>query len=279
MTLVPFPPTVPSNIRPGSIEARDRAAAELFSRLVDADSHDAREDLVGRLAHLYLDLAEALARRYGGRGEGYEDLRQAACVGLMKAVRGYTPDRGTPFVAYAVPTITGELKRHFRDRCWTVRPTRRVQELHAELSAVTERLAQEIGHEPSRNELAEALREDPSTLDQALSVSSCYTPRSLDASIDVEGQSAYHSTLGVAEAGYERVETHVALARLVRDLSERDRQLLGMRFYEDLTQREIAERIGVTQMQVSRLLTKIFAILRERLDGDEDGATETPLSA
>jgi RNA polymerase sigma-B factor len=283
MTLVPFPPvTSPSDDRLDSIEARDAAAAELFGQLADTDSPEGREEIVGQLAHLYLDLAEALARRYRGRGEDYEELRQAACVGLMKAVRGYTLDHGTPFAAYAVPTITGELKRHFRDRCWSIRPTRRVQELHAELSTVTERLAQELGHEPSRQELAAALDEDAWTLEQALSVSSCYTPRSLDASVDTEGHTAYHSLLGVPEDGFEQVETHVALSRLVRELPDRDRRLLGMRFYEDLTQREIAERIGVTQMQVSRLLTKIFAKLRDGLDGDQgdvDAAPETSMSA
>jgi RNA polymerase sigma-B factor len=283
MTLVPFPPvTSPSDDRLDSIEARDAAAAELFGQLADTDSPEGREEIVGQLAHLYLDLAEALARRYRGRGEDYEELRQAACVGLMKAVRGYTLDHGTPFAAYAVPTITGELKRHFRDRCWSIRPTRRVQELHAELSTVTERLAQELGHEPSRQELAAALDEDAWTLEQALSVSSCYTPRSLDASVDTEGHTAYHSLLGVPEDGFEQVETHVALSRLVRELPDRDRRLLGMRFYEDLTQREIAERIGVTQMQVSRLLTKIFAKLRDGLDGDQGdvaAAPETSMSA
>ena len=158
-----------------------------------------------------------------------------------------------------------------------------MQELHAELATVTERLAQELGHEPSRQELAAALEEDSWTLDQALSVSSCYTPRSLDASVDIDGHTAaYHSLLGVAELGFEQVETHVALSRLVRELPERDRRLLGMRFYEDLTQREIAERIGVTQMQVSRLLTKIFAKLRDGLGGDEGDAGNapgTPMSA
>jgi len=231
---------------------------------------------LGKLAHLYLDLAEALARRYRGRGEDYEELRQAACVGLMKAVRGYTLDHGTPYDRCAVPTITGELKRHFRDRCWSIRPTRLVQELHAELSTVTELLAQELGHEPSRQELAEALREDTTTLDQARSVGSCYTPRSLDASMDLEGHTAYHSFLGAVDGGFEQVDTHVSLARLVRELPERDRRLLGMRFYEDLTQREIAERIGVTQMQVSRLLTKIFAKLRDGLDGGQGGVGDAP---
>ncbi len=283
MTLVPFPPGKPPwDDGLDSIEARDSAAAELFGLLAATDSPERREEIVGQLAQRYLDLAEALARRYRGRGEDYEELRQAACVGLMKAVRGYTLDHGTPFAAYAVPTITGELKRHFRDRCWTIRPTRRVQELHAELSTVTERLAQELGHEPSRQELAAATKEDPWTLDQALSVSSCYTPRSLDATLDSDGQTAYHSLMGVAEGGYEQIETHVALTRLVRELPERDRQLLGMRFYEDLTQREIAERIGVTQMQVSRLLTKIFTKLRDGLDGDQvdvGAAPETPISA
>ena len=280
MTLVPFPPaSSPSDERLDSIEARDSAAAELFRRLSDTEDPESREEAVGQLAHLHLDLAEALARRYRGRGEDYEELRQAACVGLMKAVRGYTLDHGTPFAAYAVPTITGELKRHFRDRCWTIRPTRRVQELHAELSTVTERLVQELGHEPSRQELAAALKEDPWTLDQALSVGSCYTPRSLDASLDTDGQTAYHSLMGVAEGGYEQIETHMALSRLVRELPDRDRQLLGMRFYEDLTQREIAERIGVTQMQVSRLLSKIFAKLRHGLDGDAGEAPETSMSA
>jgi len=259
----------PAQGRP-STEARDAAGAALFERLAEADCEHDREAIRSELACLYLDLANALARRYRSRGESDEDLRQAACVGLMKAIRGYTPDRGSPFVGYAVPTITGELKRHFRDRCWSIRPTRRVQELHSELTAVTESLSQDLGHEPSRQELADELREDYLVLDQARSVSSCYTPRSLDATVGGDGQTPLHAILGEYDAGYDRAETHVLLARVVRCLPERDRQLIGLRFYEDLTQREIAERIGVTQMQVSRLLTKVFVTLREKLAEAEE---------
>jgi RNA polymerase sigma-B factor len=250
-----------------SSEARDAAGLELFTRLDHTEDPREQHDLRAAIAIAYVDLAEALARRFRGRGESFEDLRQAAYVGLMKAIRGYTLDRGSPFVAYAVPTITGELKRHFRDHCWAIRPSRRVQELHAELGAMTEALAQELGHEPSPRELTARLGDDRLVVDQARSAHNCYTPRSLDATVGSDESTPLHTGIGEVDPGYERAETHVVLADLIQALPERDRELLGLRFYADLTQREIAERIGVTQMQVSRLLASIFARLREGLLG------------
>lgn len=273
-----FPSLVP-NVSLDPDERADRTR-RLFVRIERSRSSRDRDRLRGDVAVLHLPVVDSLARRYHGRGESDDDLRQAGTVGLMKAIHGYRLERGTEFLAYAVPTISGELKKHFRDFGWTIRPTRRIQELHACLQSATEELGHDLGRAPTTSELAALVGESVHTVDEARSAAVCYSPQSLDAQIGPDGGEALRSLVGTDDPGYSRVETHIVLSRLVHALSQRDRQILALRFYDDLTQRQIAERIGVTQMQVSRLLARIFATLREQLQHREEArpmpAAEAP---
>jgi RNA polymerase sigma-B factor len=243
---------------------RNQQTRDLFRRIEACVDDSERGTLRKAVAELNLGIVRGLARRYRGRGESVEDLEQAGCVGLMKAINGFRTDRGTEFLTYALPTISGELKKHFRDHCWTVRPTRRVQELQAEVASATATMSQELGREPSLGELADELGEDSDALGEAVAAHGCYTPRSLDAPLP-SGESPFAAVLGRDEIGFSQAEAHVVLAEAVRKLSPRDRQILGMRFFRDLTQRQIAAEIGTTQMQVSRVLTRIMARLREEI--------------
>jgi RNA polymerase sigma-B factor len=250
---------------PDALVAQQAATTrELFSRLDESTDEGHRTALKKEIAELNLALVHSLARRYRGRGESLEDLEQAACIGLMKAINGFLPGRGTEFLTYAVPTISGELKRHFRDHCWTVRPTRRIQELQAAVSGATEELSQELGRTPSRRELADALGGDADEIGRAVAAHGCYSPKSLDAPL-ASGESPLAAVVGDDEAGFNAAEAHVVLAAAVRRLPERDRQILGMRYFRDCTQRQIAAELGTTQMQVSRVLTRIMNRLREEI--------------
>ncbi len=237
----------------------------LFARLGETVDPEEQEAIRAEIAALNVEVARSMARRYRGRGEPDEDLEQVACVGLMKAVNGFEPDYGRDFLSYAVPTISGELKKYFRDCCWTIRPTRRIQELQREISTVAGELSQDLGREPTTGEMAAELQEDVSVVSEAISAFGCYAPKSLDAPIDSIGTTSLESLLGTKDVGFGRAELHVMLSGVVRDLCERDRRIVALRFYHDYTQRQIAEEIGVTQMQVSRLLTRITAELRAQL--------------
>lgn len=237
----------------------------LFIRLAETSDREAQASIRAEVAAVNVEVARSMARRYSRRGEPDDDLEQVACVGLMKAVKGFEIDYGRDFLSYAVPTISGELKRYFRDCCWTVRPTRRIQELQREVSTVSAKMGQDLGREPASHEIAAELEEDVALVSEAISAFGCYAPMSLDAPVDRTGSLAFQSVLGDDDIGFSRAELHVMLAGVVRDLCERDRRIVAMRFYQDFTQRQIADEIGVTQMQVSRLLTRIQAELRTRL--------------
>jgi len=245
-------------------DSRERSArtTALFEQLESSPDQAERDRLRGAIAELHLPLVGRLANRYSGRGESHDDLVQAASVGLMKAIDRYRLDRRTEFLHFAIPTITGELKRYFRDSCWTVRPPRRIQELRAEIRSAGGELRQTTQREPTSRDLAAAVSTDVREVDEALSAATCYSPASLDtpAEVGLGGLMPWES-----EDGYEQVDTQVTLASAVCSLPERERYILGLRFYKGLTQREIADEIGVTQMQVSRLLARTMAILREEL--------------
>ena len=246
---------------------------ELLSRLADPDED--REVLEDRIIETNLVVARQVARRYQGRGVALDDLEQVACLGLVKAVRSYDPDKATDFLSFAVPTIRGEVRRWFRDAGWTVRPPRSVQELQAAISVAQEELQQCRGHAPRPAELAEHLGVDEERVHDAISARGCFSPVSLDAPpVGPEGAQNYGERLAQTEPGYGSAEARAALEPELRKLSRRERTILAMRFGEGATQREIGEEIGVTQMQVSRLLSGIFARLREQLSGNthDDGA-------
>ena len=220
---------------------------------------------------LNIEVAESIASRYRNRGVPHEDLVQVACLGLVKAAQGFDPDKSDNFLSYAVPTMLGEVKRFFRDSAWAVKPPRRIQELQAELSATSSQLAQDTGHPPTSGELARSLGLEKSAVDEALAADGCYAPSSLERpSPNSEAGATLGDVLGGDDAGFDRAEAMVALRPLCRRLSERDRRIVYLRFFREWTQARIAEEFGVTQMQISRLLSRILSDLRDQL-GDVDG--------
>jgi RNA polymerase sigma-B factor len=218
-----------------------------------------RDDLVEEHA----PLAQFLAARFANRGEPRDDLVQVALVGLFKAVERFDPGRGLQFSTFATPTILGELKRHFRDRGWTVRVPRRVQELHLQLGKIVAALGQEEGRSPTPAEVAARAGVSEEAVLEAMEAGSLYRLVSLDGSVtsDDEGGELV-SCLGEEDAEFERIEHRSEIAELLDVLPERERRIVELRFFDSLTQSEIAERVGVSQMHVSRLLTRSLERLR-----------------
>jgi RNA polymerase sigma-B factor len=239
--------------------------AELFARLREhADAH-AREQLVER----YLPLARQLARRYQRADEPLEDLVQVASLGLLKAVDRFDRGREVAFSSYAVPTILGELKRHFRDRTWSVRVPRDLQELALRVDRAVTRLSAGQRRSPSVGELAEAVGASPEQVLEALEAAAAYRAGSLDAPRSAQGEDPGETvadSLADEERGFLSAEQRATLEPLLARISERERTVLRLRFDEDLMQAEIGERIGVSQMQVSRLIRQALAQLRAGLD-------------
>ena len=212
-----------------------------------------------------MDMARSVAARYWGRGESADDLTQVAYVGLMKAIHGFDPHRGDDFRSYAVPTIAGEVKRHFRDKSWTVKAPRWIQELQADISAISEPLTQELQRPPRPAEMADRLGVTETEVNQALSADGCFTPTSIDGRGPTGDGYALTERLGTDDRDLHRAEIRVALTPLIQQLPERDRTIIHLRFIKGWTQTQIATHLGVTQMQVSRLLTRILNNLRVEL--------------
>jgi RNA polymerase sigma-B factor len=243
----------------------DRA---LLRRVHERGDAAAREALVDR----YLPLAHRLANRYRHTNEEIEDLRQVASVALVKAVDRFDPDRGTAFSSFAVPTILGELKRHFRDHGWAVRVPRELQERATKVGGVIETLSKQHGRPPSVREVAKKLGVSVEEALEAMQASEVYDSISLDSGPgDAEESMAPMETLGEEEPGYDVVEYGAAIEGVLEHLPRRDRIVLHLRFVHDMTQSEIAARIGVSQMQVSRLLRRAVARLREAAAAEEGG--------
>jgi RNA polymerase sigma-B factor len=222
--------------------------------------------LRNQLVEANRDLATRAARRFANRGEPLDDLVQVAMVGLLKSVERFDPARGLAFSSFAMPTITGEIKRHFRDRTWSIRVPRRTQETRLALAPVSERLQQDLGRPPTVPELAEALNVTTDDVIQALEAGSAYRPTSISAPVSDSdgGGRELESTLGSDPT--ERMNDNLALAQLMERLPERERTILRLRFFEDLTQSEIAARLDISQMHVSRLLRRTLLELREQLE-------------
>ena len=221
------------------------------------------------LVTAHMGLAEYLARRFTNRGEPLDDLMQVASLGMLKAVDRFDPDRGLEFSTYATPTIVGELKRHFRDKGWAVRVPRRVQELHLRLGAVVSTLSQELGRSPTIPEIAAAAKVSEEEVVEAIEAGHAYRFTSLDAPAGNEDDSALSSQLGVEDQGLIDSEHRVALSPLIARFPPRERMILHLRFFEGLTQSEIASRLGISQMHVSRLLARSLAQLREASTEEE----------
>ena len=236
---------------------------ELLRRYAGGDMR-AREEVV----HRFLPLAKRLAGRYRHTGESQEDLEQVACLGLIKAIDRYDPALG-PFVRYAVPNIMGELKRHFRDKGWSMHVPRSVQERFLRVNDATDRLSGRLGRSPSPRDIAEHTGLPLEEVLEALEASSAYSPVALDAPYpgDEDGDRTLGDSLGAEDARYEVVELGQALAPAFRALPPREQTILRLRFIEDLTQSEIADQVGVSQMHVSRLLRRSLDRLNAAAEG------------
>nr|UDH00712.1 SigB/SigF/SigG family RNA polymerase sigma factor [Rhodococcus opacus PD630] len=238
------------------------AQCEAIGRLAASDPR--REVLRQRLIERCLPLAEHIARRFHGRGEPLDDLIQVARLGLVKAVDRFDARCGANFVSYAVPTITGEVRRHFRDTGWAMRVPRSMQELHLSLTNATTELTTTLGRAPTASELAETLGIDKDEVVQGLRVADAYSTLSVDFPLG-ENERPLSETIGDVDPALAHVEDHVVLAPLLESLPDLERTVLVLRFFGNMTQSQIAARVGVSQMQVSRLLTKTLANLRGKL--------------
>ena len=238
--------------------ARNRRDRLLFDRVKRGDRR-AREELIER----FLPLARAGARRYERPREPLEDLYQVASVALVKAVDRFDCDRGVAFSSYAVPTISGELKRYFRDRCWTVRPPRAVQELSMRLDALEPRLSRELDRSPTVSELSDAAGVSDELALEALQARRARSAVSLQAPVGGEAERALQDTIAVSDGGFAQAEDRAMLGELLAYLSPRAAMVLRLRFEQDLTQAEIGALLGISQMQVSRIARHAIGHLRE----------------
>lgn len=248
---------------------KDQRAAwttELFARLADTADEAEQRHLRSQIVELNVEIARSIALRYRGRGEHLEDLEQVACLGLVQAVSRYDPSFGKHFLTFAVPTITGEVKKHFRDRAWTVRPPRRIQDLQGRISGALPDLQQQLHGPPTPKQLATALDEPLEDVVEALAADGCFLPSSLDRPVVSEqGAAALGDLLGAPDPDLERTEAHLTLIPAVRSLTAEDRRIIELRFFHDLSQIQIAEHLGTNQMRVSRALTRILTTMRTQI--------------
>ncbi|WP_371669194.1 RNA polymerase sigma factor SigF [Streptomyces sp. NBC_00289] len=222
-------------------------------------------ELRNRLVRMHLPLVEHLARRFRNRGEPLDDLTQVATIGLIKSVDRFDPERGVEFSTYATPTVVGEIKRHFRDKGWAVRVPRRLQELRLALTTATAELSQQHGRSPTVHELAEKLAISEEEVLEGLESANAYSTLSLDVPDTDDESPAVADTLGAEDEALEGVEYRESLKPLLEDLPPREKRILLLRFFGNMTQSQIAQEVGISQMHVSRLLARTLAQLREKL--------------
>ncbi|MDN5743647.1 MAG: sigma-70 family RNA polymerase sigma factor [Nocardioidaceae bacterium] len=247
---------------------RRRLTTSLLRQVAETD--EARKPaLLDEIVLVNLCVARSLAARYASRGVAREDLEQVASAALVRAVHHFDPVGGHDLLSYAVPSIRGELRRHFRDQGWVVRPPRRIQELQPQVIAERDRLGQADPHAgaPTTTELARRLEVPEADVAETLALEGCFSPASLDVPVGRDGDVSLGDLLADGSGARESdaAEARVMLGSIMRALPARDRTLLRMRFFDDLTQREIAEKIGVTQTQVSRRLGRVLTALRKAI--------------
>ncbi|MFF2196474.1 SigB/SigF/SigG family RNA polymerase sigma factor [Streptomyces sp. NPDC058157] len=249
----------------------------LFRRLDDLEEGTAEYAYVrNTLVELNLSLVKYAARRFRGRSEPFEDIVQVGTIGLIKAINRYDVHRGVEFTTFALPTVTGEIKRFFRDTSWAVKVPRRLQELRLNLAKASDELEQDLGRSATDAELAERLGLTEAELAEGRQAAQVYASRSLDAPAQEDPDSGTaQRPLGEEEPVYERIECLESLKPLLAELSERDREILSLRFGQELTQSQIGERLGISQMHVSRLLTRTLATLRTGLLTDDPPPEDT----
>jgi RNA polymerase sigma-B factor len=235
----------------------------LWRRFATHRDPAAKEELVG----LYMPLARRMAARYSGVSEPYDDLLQVASLGLVNAVDRFDPSRGTPFVGFAKPTMLGELKRHFRDKVWAIRVPRAIHDLTARVDKATEELSLDLRRPPTVIELAHELAVDPSEILEVLEAAHNRRPLSLDVPPVPDGEEGGAGDwFGEEDQGYELIEDRMMLESVLPDLDPREREILKLRFDDELPQSQIATRLGCSQMQISRLLRRTLDGMRERAD-------------
>ncbi|WP_141013943.1 RNA polymerase sigma factor SigF [Nocardioides sambongensis] len=263
------PETSRDSAPPTALERTRARSAELFVEFRDESaSPPARDGAREALVHLHLPLVEHCARRFRNRGEPFEDLVQVGTIGLIKSIDRFDTERGVEFSTYATPTIIGEIKRYFRDKGWAIRVPRRLQELRMQITSATAELTQSLGRSPTPRELAEAIGCSVEEIVEGMESSNAYSTLSLDATDDGEdgaGQSMLDA-LGVDDEGLEHVELRESIKPLLESLPAREKKILLLRFFKNMTQSQIAAEIGVSQMHVSRLLTRTLAQLRQSLE-------------
>ncbi|MGP4114548.1 SigB/SigF/SigG family RNA polymerase sigma factor [Streptomyces sp. 4N509B] len=248
-------------------DAHDRSTArDLFVELRTLPEGSAeRAALRDSLVRMHLPLVEHLARRFRNRGEPLDDLTQVATIGLIKSVDRFDPERGVEFSTYATPTVVGEIKRHFRDKGWAVRVPRRLQELRLSLSTATAELSQQHGRAPTVHELAQRLNISEEDVLEGLESANAYSTLSLDVPDTDDESPAVADTLGAEDDALEGVEYRESLKPLLEELPPREKKILLLRFFGNMTQSQIAQEVGISQMHVSRLLARTLAQLREKL--------------
>ncbi|KAA1380552.1 sigma-70 family RNA polymerase sigma factor [Aeromicrobium fastidiosum] len=249
-----------------SIHTDDADVTSLLEAAAAAEPAE-RTRLEDEIVRRHLGLARHLAGRYAGRGVDRDDLVQVANFALVKAIRGFHHDRGE-FVPFATVTILGEIKKHFRDHCWSVRPPRRIQQLQADITAASERRLQSDSRTPLVADIANDVDASEADVREAMAARGCFSPTSLDQPIR-EGGQPLGETLSWEETSYAFIDDWVTVGPLCQDLSDDERELLRLRFVEERTQQEIADLVGVSQMQVSRRLTKLLEQLRSRAAVDD----------
>ncbi len=252
----------------GGVEVTRRRSAELFALLRD-DSAAAptRDEARDGLVHLHLPLVEHCARRFRNRGEPFEDLVQVGTIGLLKSIDRFDLERGVEFSTYATPTIIGEIKRYFRDKGWAIRVPRRLQELRMQIGTASSELTQSLGRSPTPRELAEQIGCTVEEIVEGIESSNAYSTLSLDAGDDSDdGAASMLVALGEVEQNIAHVEIRESVKPLLDRLGPREKKILLLRFFGNMTQSQIAEEIGVSQMHVSRLLNRTLEQLRTSLE-------------
>ena len=259
---------VPQRRSPAASEKAREEDRELLRRYHEGGDTSAREELIQR----HLPLVRSLARRYAGRGEALEDIEQVGAIGLIKAIDRFELEREVSLATYATPNVVGEIKRHFRDKGWAIRVPRALQELNASMSGAIERLTGRLGRSPSIAEIAEELKTTPEEVLEAMEVGSAYSTVSLSTGPGGDDELDPLETIGGEDEEFERSEHRAALEPALDRLPQREREILRMRFEEGLPQTQIAQRVGLSQMHVSRLIRKSLSIMREELLRTPPGA-------
>ena len=242
---------------------RTEETVRLFAERAAAPA-SRRSEIEDEIVRLNMPVAVDATRRFRSRGIATEDLEQVAYLGLVKAVRGFDPERGHDFLSFAIPTIRGEVRRHFRDLGWTVRPPRSIQETQTKIIAAEPELYQLLGRAPRPSDIARHLDLDIEVVIDALGASGCFAPASLDAPTHDDAE-ALGPRIGFTDSGFDHAEARAMLTPVLAGLTPRERKIVEMRFFRGCTQSEIGKEIGVTQMQVSRLLSRLLARLRDEL--------------